>query len=448
VTISIMWFRRDLRLADNPALLAALDSADEVLPVFVDDPNLSGPSGLPRLAFLYSNLMSLNEALKGNLVVRKGQPASVISDLVGEVQATGVFCTEDFGPYGRERDEAVEASLAKQNVVLHRVDSPYAVEPGAIVKGDGSPFQVFTPFSRAWLAHGWGKSQRAPRSPKFVRVKSDGIPEVPEVGAELPPAGEAAAHKRLDGFLSEKVNDYKAHRDEPGAGATSRMSPYLKYGVIHPRQILERLGAGVGPATFRNELCWREFYADVLFHRPDSARSSYREEMKLMKVSSGKKYDEYYKAWTQGMTGYPIVDAGMRQLLGEAWIHNRVRMIVASFLIKDLHIDWHRGALHFMHHLVDGDIASNMHGWQWTAGTGTDAAPYFRIFNPVTQGKKFDTNGVYIKKWVPELAAMDPKFIHEPWKAAGGLPDGYPERIVDHDVERKEALARYADLRS
>ena len=170
--------------------------------------------------------------------------------------------------------------------------------------------------------------------------------------------------------------------------------------------------------------------------------------MAAIKVSSGTKVDEHFEAWTAGMTGYPIVDAGMRQLLGEAWIHNRVRMIVASFLVKDLHTDWHRGALHFMHHLVDGDVASNNHGWQWTAGTGTDAAPYFRVFNPITQGQKFDAEAIYIRKWVPELRGLETKFVHEPWNNPDGLPNGYPKRIIDHAAERKEALARYADLRN
>jgi deoxyribodipyrimidine photo-lyase len=448
MTTAVMWFRRDLRTSDQPALLAALASADDVLPLFVLDPEILDEAGKPRVAFLFRCLEALNKSLGGNLVVRSGKPADVVPGVAAEVEATDVFCTEDFGPYGRRRDDDVAVALECDHRTLHRVDSNYAVEPGAVVKKDGTPFQVFTPFSREWAAHGWGAPQQAPRSPKYMSVRSDGIPEEPKVDAELPAAGETAAKRRLDAFLESRVHDYKAHRDEPGAGATSRLSPYLKFGCIHPRQVLAKLGSGAGAATFRNEICWREFYADVLFHRPDTVHTSYQPKMAKMEVDSGRQTEVLFEAWASGRTGYPIVDAGMRQLLGEAWMHNRVRMIVASFLVKDLHLDWTRGAHHFMQHLCDGDIASNTHGWQWVAGNGTDAAPYFRVFNPVTQGKKFDPQGEYVRKWVPELRDVDAKFVHEPWKSPSGLPAGYPERVVDHDEERKEALRRYSELRT
>jgi deoxyribodipyrimidine photo-lyase len=442
---SVMWFRRDLRIADNPALLESLKS-DGTVPLFVLDPNVLKPSGDARIAFLFDCLDKLNESLDGSLVIRHGDPARVVSATAREVEADSVFCAEDFGPYGRQRDDDVEATLAKHDITLERVDSNYAVEPGSVVKKDGTPFQVFTPFSRAWQEHGWGSPRSAPRNPSFISLQSDGLPESPKVDAELPPPGEAAARKRLNAFLDSRVNGYKDGRDFPAAGATSRLSPYLKYGCIHPRQVLDKLGAGVGAATFRTEICWREFYADVLFHRPETLTTSYQPKFAKMKVDGGKRAEERFDAWAKGETGYPIVDAGMRQLLGEAWMHNRVRMIVASFLVKDLHVDWTWGARHFMQHLVDGDIASNTHGWQWTAGNGTDASPFFRIFNPTTQGKKFDPDGEYVRKWVPELRDVDKKYIHEPWKHPDGVPEGYMAPMVDHDEERKDALARYAAL--
>lgn len=444
---SIMWFRRDLRLADNPALLSAFENGDDVLGLFLLDGNLRKPAGTARLAFLYRNLRALDESMDGNLVVRSGDPARTLLAVAHEVGAEAVYCAEDFGPYGRKRDEEVEAALAAADVELRRVGSNYAVPPGEIVNKAGTPFKVFTPFFRAWQAHGWDKPAAAPRKANWATAKSDGIPEDPKVDADLPKAGEKAAHARLDNFIAKQVAGYEAHRDEPAAGATSRLSPYLKYGLVHPRQVLAKLGRSSSENTFRSEICWREFYADVLFHNPESARRALNESMVDMKLDTGKKANERLAAWQQGLTGYPIVDAGMRQLMGEAWVHNRVRMIVASFLIKDLHIDWTLGARHFLDLLVDGDLASNNHGWQWVAGTGTDAAPYFRVFNPVTQGKKFDKQGDYIRKWVPELRDLDTKYVHEPWLSPDGLPDGYPERIVDHDTERKEALARYHALR-
>ncbi len=441
-----MWFRRDLRLADNPALLTALESADEVVALFVLDQQLRKPSGGARLAFLYQNLRELNERMNGKLVIRTGDPTTVVLDVAKEVQAAQVFCTEDFGPYGRERDDNVEKALLQSDVTFERVDSNYAVAPGEVRKGDGTPYRVFTPFMRAWLGHGWGNPHKAPSRPQWATLASDDIPVDPKVDADLPKPGERAAMARLEKFL-EKASDYKASRDQPAAGGTSRLSPYLKYGLIHPRQILKKIGNSTGEQTFRSEICWRDFYADVLFHNPESINHALNPNMVKMELDEGPLADSRFDAWANGKTGYPIVDAGMRQLLHEAWVHNRVRMIVASFLVKDLHIDWVRGSHHFLEHLVDGDVASNNHGWQWVAGTGTDASPYFRVFNPVTQGKKFDTAGEYIRKWVPELRDLEDKYVHEPWNAPGGLPNGYPDRIVDHDAERKEAIRRYNALK-
>ncbi|NNL86278.1 MAG: deoxyribodipyrimidine photo-lyase, partial [Myxococcales bacterium] len=318
-----------------------------------------------------------------------------------------------------------------------------------LISGSGTPYQVFTPFFKAWKAHGWSDALSVP-SVVWQRSSEPrwDLPAAPATAVALPPVGEKAAWSAAEAFLAERVADYRALRDQPGREATSRLSPYLKWGTLHPRQLLERLGNAAGEECFRSELCWREFYADVLFRRPDSARNAYVAKMAGMELNEGALADEHFDAWATGRTGYPIVDAGMRQLLAEGWMHNRVRMIVASFLVKDLHIDWTRGARHFMNHLIDGDLASNSHGWQWVAGTGTDASPYFRVFNPVTQSRKFDPSGSYLRRWVPEIAHLSDRSIHEPWSEKMGAPAGYPAPIVDHANERREALNRLERLKT
>ncbi len=444
---SLLWFRRDLRLADHPALQAAIESADDVLPVFVFDDRLWGPSGDPRRRFLLDCLASLREQAGGALVFRSGPPARVIPQLVAEVGATSVHVSADTGPYGRQRDDDVARALG--DVPLVRTGSPYAVTPGRVTKRDGSPFQVFTPFARAWREHGWRAPAARPDDvPWRTGVRSD-EPPTATTDAVLPPAGEAAAQAAWARFRDESLSGYADGRNTPGIDGTSRMSAYLKYGCIHPRTLLADLDGGSGESARRyaDELAWREFYADVLWHRPETAREYLKPELQAMGYDAGPEAEELVRAWEQGRTGFPIVDAGMRQLLGEAYVHNRVRMIVASFLVKDLHQEWTRGARYFMRHLVDGDLASNNHGWQWVAGTGTDASPYYRVFNPITQGKKFDPDGAYVKRWVPELRGLDAKHVHEPGTAPGGVPDGYPEPIVDHAHERLVSLDRYNRVR-
>ncbi len=442
MTTAVHWFRRDLRLSDNPALSEAVSSSDDVVGVFCLDDRLWGPSGAVRRAYLVRCLRALDESLDGRLVVRHGDPARVVPDLAAEVDAASVHLAEDFGPYGRRRDDAVADAVSDAGIEFVRTGSPYAVPPGSIVTKSGTPYKVFTPFSRAWRDHGWPDPIAKPAGIEWRAVDGDGLPEEPDLGdLDLPRAGEDAAGNRLDHFLRSKVDDYDDARDRPGDDATSRLSADLKWGVLHPRQILSRLGRTKGARTFATELCWRDFYADVLFQNPDSARESMNDRVGSMDWDSGSAADDAFEAWTQGRTGYPIVDAGMRQLLAEGWMHNRVRMIVASFLVKDLHLPWQRGARWFMEHLVDGDLASNQHGWQWTAGTGTDAAPYFRIFNPTTQGQRHDPDGTYIRRWVPELAGLDDRAVHEP--ARDGVPDDYVEPIVDHGEEREESLRRY-----
>ena len=267
--------------------------------------------------------------------------------------------------------------------------------------------------------------------------------------ASTPPSrrpGSTPPSRAARRYWDRHLDGYDELRNIPAADATSRLSPYLRWGCLHPRQLLAELGTGRSARRFRDELCWREFYADVLLHDPESARRSWQPRMRSFPSDVGTSADERFAAWAEGRTGFPLVDAGMRQLKAEAWMHNRVRMVVASFLVKDLHIDWNRGARWFMQHLVDGDLASNSHGWQWVAGTGTDPSPFVRVFNPVTQSKRFDPDGDYIRRWIPELRAVSASAIHEPWKLAGGPPAGYPMPIVDHATERQEALARYGEL--
>jgi deoxyribodipyrimidine photo-lyase len=448
MSAAVLWFRRDLRLDDHPALLAAADEGP-VTALFVLDDELRKPSGAPRVAFMYRTLRALDEQLRehgGGLVVRRGRPENVVPGVASEVGASSVHISADFGPYGRARDERVDDALGDIPLVL--TGSPYAVAPGRVTKGDGSPFKVYTPFYNAWSGHGWRKPARSmPGEVEWRTAESAGIPQDPDLpaGLTLPEAGEKAALDAWRQFRRTHLGGYADERDRPDLDRTSRMSPYLKWGSIHPRTILDGLGSG--DSTYRKEIAWREFYAAVLYFWPDSAREYFLPAMAKMPYASGEDADRAFLAWTEGRTGYPIVDAGMRQLLAEGWMHNRVRMIAASFLVKDLHIEWTRGARHFMLHLVDGDLASNQHGWQWTAGTGTDAAPYFRIFNPVIQGEKFDPAGDYIRRYVPELRELSAQEVHKPWERQEGLPAGYPERMVDHSQERDKSLADYQHVR-
>lgn len=274
---------------------------------------------------------------------------------------------------------------------------------------------------------------------------SDDLPHDPSSPDELvlPPAGEGSAHKAWEMFRRTRLPTYDDTRDRPDLDATSRLSPYLHLGMLHPRTLLAALGPD--HERFTKELAWREFYASVLWSWPHSARQSFDARMNGIAIDEGPVADALFDAWREGHTGYPIIDAGMRQLRTEAWMHNRVRMLVASFLVKDLHLDWRRGARHFMRLLVDGDLASNQHGWQWTAGTGTDASPYFRIFNPITQAKRFDPDGSYIRRWIPELRSVPQQYLYEPWHSP--TPIDYIRPIVDHDVERRRSLAAYQTAR-
>jgi deoxyribodipyrimidine photo-lyase len=451
---ALLWLRRDLRVADHPALLAAREAAEGTLAVcFVVDPMLWERGGTVRRAWLAASVRAVAERLGGRLVLRAGSPATVVPALAREIAATSVHVTRETTPTGSRRDARVRQALEAAGVRWVETGTPYAVGPGLVRNGTGDPYQVFTPFSRAWRDHGWPDPAPTPRTLDLAPVRSDGAAEQLLDGAlatdglpRMPEPGEGAALRRWHDFLDGALADYDAARDRPDVDGTSRLSAYLKVGALHPRTLLadlaERRGEGV--ERFTTELAWREFYADVLHHHPHSAWRDLRDGL------AGLRYEEpedAVEAWRRGETGYPVVDAGMRQLLAVGWMHNRVRMITASFLTKDLHVWWPVGARHFLDRLVDGDLASNNHGWQWVAGTGTDASPYFRVFNPVTQGERFDPQGDYVRRWVPELAHLPGRAVHQPWKHPEGYAHGYPERIVDHAEERREALARYEAVR-
>ena len=432
---SVMWFRRDLRLADNPALLAACD-AGAVVPLFVVDPALWGPSGQVRRAYLAESLAALDRSLGGALVVRHGDPAAVLPEVADQAGAESVHVAADFGPYGSRRDREVAEALDGSGVRFEPLGSPYAVAPGRVLKADGTPYRVYSPFQRAWSEHGWRAPVGPPASPEWLPLASDGLPhEAFPDGLRAPRAGEEAAAEAWRRFRDERLAGYSEGRDIPGGDGASGMSTYLKWGEIHPRTMLADLGRSKAAAAYRRELAWREFHADVLWHEPRSAREDLRREFAELEYDEP---GELFEAWKEGRTGFPVVDAGMRELRATGRMHNRIRMVVASFLVKDLHVWWRHGARFFMEWLADGDLASNQENWQWVAGSGTDAAPFFRVFNPTLQGRKFDPDGDYVRRWVPELAELPAERIHEPVDVPG-----YPAPIVDHAAERKEALARF-----
>ena len=442
---SIMWFRRDLRISDNPALLAAIESGEEVVPVFILDKKLIDITGSKRLSYLGQSLRSLDISLNNSLHVMIGDQVEVLRELMARYNATTVHISTEYEPYGAARDTRVEAA----GIPLVRTGSPYAVAPGRVLKpSDATPYKVYTPFYRGWCLHGWRKPAETPTKINCVTpLETDrNFPDWPTPeGASITPAGEAAAHTRWKYFQKNALDNYDESRNLAGIDGTSKLSAHLKWGEIHPRTLLAPLGESKAHDTFRKEIAWREFYADVLFNNPHTDKGYYSTKFAEMRYDEP---GEKFEAWKLGRTGYPFVDAAMRQLLHEGWMHNRTRMVVASFLVKDLHLEWQLGALHFEEHLVDFDVASNAHGWQWTAGSGTDASPYYRVFNPIEQGKRFDENGDYIRRYVPELAHLNAPEIHEPWLFLDGYSNGYSERIVDHATERLEALARLQEIKA
>lgn len=442
---TIMWFRRDLRINDNPALLAAIGSGEQVIPIFILDKAQIAEAGEKLLAYMGQSLRRLDESLGNRLHIIQGDQIEVLSALIKKYEVTEVHISAEYERYGAARDARVEAA----GITLTRTGSPYAVTPGRVVKpSDGTPYRVYTPFYRAWRTHGWRAPAITPKSVNFMQPTAEyrNFPDFPlPKGVEIIEAGEQAALSRFKIFTKSGLDSYDENRNFAGMDGTSKMSSYLKFGEIHPRTLLKGLGEDKAHDTFRKEIAWREFYADVLFNNPMTDREYYAPRFAEMRYD---KPGAQFRAWCEGTTGYPFVDAAMRQLVHEGWMHNRTRMVVASFLVKDLHLEWQLGERFFAEHLVDFDVASNAHGWQWTAGSGTDASPYYRVFNPIEQGKRFDANGDYIRKYVPELAHLSAAEIHEPWLYLDGYSKGYPERIVDHALERLESLARLKEIKA
>lgn len=462
----IHWFRRDLRVSDNTALSEAARRAERVIPVFVLEEALAtGPDvGAARLAFLLRSLESLRgglEALGYPLILRRGRSVEVIPALARELGADAVFANRRYEPYALRRDERIFNSLNEIGVGFEVFKDSVAWEEREILTQAGKPFTVYTPFARAWR-------QRKPPAPRprlaaakaaFSKIRSDALPSDPaEFGHPLsqsvPDAGEPAAQDILKSFLKGPVWAYAERRDFPAINGTSGLSPHLRCGTIGIRTVyskLEAARAGGGPEQRRScdvwlgELIWREFYLQILANFPHVTKGAFRPAYDRLEWSDDR---EHWAAWCAGRTGYPIVDAAMRCLNATGTMHNRLRMIVAMFLCKDLRIHWQRGERYFMEQLVDGDMAANNGGWQWSAGTGTDAAPYFRIFNPVSQGEKFDAAGEFVRRWVPELSHLGADRIHAPWEdPMEGYARRYCPRIVVHEEQRAQCLAMFKKVK-
>jgi deoxyribodipyrimidine photo-lyase len=478
LTTAIWWIRRDIRLDDNQALNAACSESDQVVPVFILDDRLlhSQNVGTKRTAFLYEGLRRLDESLRkigGYLVVRRGDPLIELSRLVNENHVDSIFTELDYSPFAKRRDQEISRHLPVRwinGAVIH--------PPGSITKADGTPYTIFTPFLKSWRASASPAEDshhiEAGRIYTPPGINTLRIPEKPELTDSIPfTPGEVEAHHRLDDFISgppiswndqsrivgndlQPVYRYAVGRNELANDGTSFLSPYLRFGMISIRQVVSAANKAIREApgasarqsaeVWLNELVWREFYIHILDHFPQVRKHNFR-----FKRIMWQNDESDFSTWCAGQTGYPIVDAAMRQMHSSGWMHNRSRMVVASFLTKDLLVDWRWGEKHFMQHLLDGDPASNNGGWQWTAGTGTDAAPYFQIFNPVSQSKKFDPAGIYIRRWLPELANVPNEYIHEPGLMSKDLQEkvgckigrDYPAPIVDHHVARERALLAY-----
>ncbi len=462
--VSIVWFRRDLRLADNPALDAALAQSREILPLFIIDPHLwqGKRYSQTRSAFMIENLKSLRTCLRSigsDLIIRRGLPAEVFQQLCEEFQVSTVYAESDITPYARERDRFIAARFPLRLIgnVMHH-------PPEDLLTSTGTPYKVFTAFLRRWKQlPSLSPSDLIPR-PSIIQtprgIPSDPLPEIPIGSLPDPglPAGEQAAQAQLSEFttgMNPQVYRYSQFRDRPDLDLTSHLSPYLHFGLISTRQTIASAYRAIEHASSQqgkqsaeswlNELIWRDFYRYILYHYPEALIQPFRLQYQHLQWSND---CQDFEAWKYGRTGFPFIDAAMRQLLNTGWMHNRSRMVTASFLVKNLLCDWRWGETWFMQNLLDGDSASNNGGWQWVAGTGTDAVPYFRIFNPITQSQKFDPEGSYIKRWVPELINLPLEFIHTPWKmslqeqATFGCKMGkdYPFPIINLPYSRQRAL--------
>ena len=464
----IVWFRQDLRTRDHPALKAAADSGAPVLPLYILDDETPGDwkmGGASRW-WLHGSLSALEADLKSRssrLTLRKGQTSTVLKNICAETGAKAIYFSRGYEPHQTKAEAGIAAQLKSGDVECKRYSGSLLFEPEAVKTKTGGPFKVFTPFYKACLKL---NSVKAPvATPKTLRTpkswpKSDNLddwnllPTKPDWTGGLRETwtpGAGGAKERLKTFLDERAQTYGGDRDRPDRAGTSALSPHLHFGEISPRQIWNATmqasaKSGVGDAgrtAFLRELIWREFSYHLLHHWPHIPEVPFNEAFGDFPWRDDL---ESLTAWQRGQTGYPIVDAGMRQLWHTGWMHNRVRMIVASFLTKHLLIHWREGAAWFWDTLVDADLANNSASWQWVAGSGADAAPYFRIFNPILQGSKFDPKGAYVRTWIPELRDVPDKAIHAPWEH-GAIPDGYPDPIVDHKGARQRALAAYQDIK-
>ena len=457
----IWWIRRDLRLSDNQALTATMENSQTVIPLFIIDPKLvnSPFCSQARTGFLFDGLRALDVSLQqigSKLIVRSGEPHDVLAGLIGETGAERIFAEADNSPYAQNRDDKIARDLP-----LTLTPGLTVYPPEILTKPDGSPYTVFTPFSRMWRSLPF-LPQPLP-APKRLNpppaLQSQGIEDLyPRLSEDDFPASESEAQSRLAAFTEGVITNYAEDRNRMDLDGTSRLSPYLRFGMLSARQAVRTAQQALASAsdpqfarsaeTWINELIWREFYAAILYHFPYVRRMAFRAELRQIPWRDD---PSEFTAWAQGRTGYPVVDAAMRQMNATGWMHNRARMITASFLTKDLLINWQHGERYFMQHLLDGDPAANNGGWQWTAGTGTDAAPYFRIFNPILQGKKFDPHGTYVRRWVPELASVPEAYIHTPWEMPVDIQQwanciigkDYPNPIVDHAQARERVLTAY-----
>jgi deoxyribodipyrimidine photo-lyase len=462
--LAIFWFRRDLRLADNPGLLAALDAAEQVLPVYLWSPEDEGewaPGGASRW-WLHQSLGALDASLRARgsrLLLRAGPAAEAVATLVEETGAEAVYWNRLYDPALVARDSTLKAQLRARGCDARSFKASVLLEPWELETGKGDPYRVFTPFWKAALKRPEpGAPVAAPRDLRApsqwpAGLELDALGFMPAVrwydglAAHWQP-GEDGAHARLEAWCDGGLGEYASGRNRPDRDGTSALSPYLHHGELSPRQAWHAATARRGALPeaelecWLRELGWREFAHHVLYHFPHTPTEPMYE--KYAAFPWREQHEEMLEAWQRGRTGIPIVDAGMRQLWATGWMHNRVRMIVASLLVKNIRAPWQAGARWFWDTLVDADLASNTMGWQWSAGSGADAAPYFRIFNPVTQGEKFDPRGAYVRRWVPELAHVPAEVLHRP---SGQLAAGYPAPIVDLKRSREEALQALASIR-
>lgn len=455
---ALVWFRQDLRLSDNPALLHAIERGYAVTPVFIlDDENASAwKRGEASRWWLHQSLSALNDSLSGHMVFRKGDAKEIIPQLIRETGAEAVFWNRCYEPWRIARDKEIKQGLQDDSIAVETFNGSLLWEPWTTLKDDGTPYKVFTPFYRKkCLTIEPPEPQPAPKDIPFgqgvnCNAGLDALGLMPDIEwykdmeAFWTP-GESGAHQRLSAFLESGLAGYKEDRNRPDMEHVSRLSPFLHHGEISPREVWhtsKAYAAAEGTPSndidhFCSELGWREFSYYLLYHFPDITWKNLQGKFDAFPWIEEDSKD--LERWRRGQTGIPIVDAGMRQLWQTGWMHNRVRMIVASLLVKNLLIHWHQGEAWFWDCLIDADLASNSASWQWVAGSGADAAPYFRIFNPVTQGEKFDPDGAYVRKYVPELSHMPNDSIHKPWEAPALCPD-YPAPIVDLKESRERAL--------